>query len=152
MVRTEDELLMWFAAMDAIHLFEDERFATPEAMLENRGALSELVQGILIERDADEWISIFSAMEVPVRKIANVEEAVQDEQLRVNKMVVPPVDEDVDVPLIINHPIKISNIAQVGPKRAPDHGEHNEEILLGLGYTRDEIKSFRDKGVFGAEE
>ena len=115
--------------------------------MENRGALSELVQDILITRDADEWISIFEPMNVPVRKVADVEEAVKDEQVLINKMVVPPVDDDVDVPLIINHPIKISNVAQVGPKRAPELGEHSEEILESLGYTEVEIQGFRDKGV-----
>jgi crotonobetainyl-CoA:carnitine CoA-transferase CaiB-like acyl-CoA transferase len=147
MVRTEEELLMWFAAMDAIHLFEDDRFSTPEAMLENRSALSELVQDILVTKDADEWVSIFNEMAVPVRKVADVEEAVQDEQVLINKMVVPPVDDDVDIPLIVNHPIKISNVAQVGPKRAPELGEHSEEILDSLGYSDAEIQVFKDKGV-----
>ena len=115
--------------------------------MENRGALSELVQEILITRDADEWVSIFNEMEVPVRKVADVEEAVRDEQVLINKIVVPPVDDDVDVPLIINHPIKISNVAQVGPKRAPELGEHSEEILDSVGYTEAEIQALRDKGV-----
>lgn len=147
MVRTEEQLMMLFAAMDAMHLLQDERFSTMEAMLENRGALSDLVQEILITRDADEWLETFNSMEVPVRKVADVEEAVKDEQVLINKMVVPPVDDDMGVPLIINHPIKISNVAQVGPKRAPELGEHSEEILESLGYSEDQIKTLRDKGV-----
>lgn len=147
MVRTEEQLMMLFAAMDAIHLLQDERFSTMEAMFENRGALSDLVQEILITRDAEEWVSTFNSMEVPVRKVADVEEVIQDEQLLINKMVVPPVDDDVGVPLIINHPIKISNVAQVGPKRAPELGEHSEEILASLGYSEKQIKTLRDKGV-----
>lgn len=147
MVRTEEQFMMLFAAMDAIHLLQDERFSTMEAMFENRGALSDLVQEILITRDAEEWVSTFNSMEVPVRKVADVEEVIQDEQLLINKMVVPPVDDDVGVPLIINHPIKISNVAQVGPKRAPELGEHSEEILASLGYSEKQIKTLRDKGV-----
>lgn len=147
MVRTEEQFMMLFAAMDAIHLLQDERFSTMEGMLENRGALSDLVQEILITRDAEEWVSTFNSMEVPVRKVADVEEVIQDEQLLINKMVVPPVDDDVGVPLIINHPIKISNVAQVGPKRAPELGEHSEEILASLGYSEKQIKTLRDKGV-----
>jgi formyl-CoA transferase len=147
MVRTEEELMMWFAAMDAIHLFEDERFSTPEAMLENRGALSELVQDILLTKDADEWISIFNEMQVPIRKVATVEEAVQDEQALLNKMVVPPSDDEMDVPLILNHPIKVSNVEQVGPKRAPELGEHNAQILQSLGYSEADIQQLREQGA-----
>lgn len=147
MVRTEEQFMMLFAAMDAIHLLQDERFSTMEGMLENRGALSDLVQDVLITRDADEWISTFNSMEVPVRKVADVEEVIRDEQILINKMVVTPVDDDVGVPLIINHPIKISNVAQVGPKRAPELGEHSEQILDSLGYSKAEIQTLRDKGV-----
>ena len=51
MVRTEEEMFLILAALDAIHLLEDERFTTPEGMMEHRGALAELVQDILIHRD-----------------------------------------------------------------------------------------------------
>ena len=33
------------------------------------------------------------------------------------------------------------------PKKAPKLGENNEEILLQLGYTNDDIKSFKDRGI-----
>ena len=33
------------------------------------------------------------------------------------------------------------------PKKAPKLGENNEEILLQLGYTNDDIKSFKERGI-----
>ena len=65
----------------------------------------------------------------------------------VNDMVVQPADDEMDVPWIINHPVKVDNVAQVGPKRAPDLGEHSEEILHELGYAQKEIQRLRDDGV-----
>ena len=62
-------------------------------------------------------------------------------------MVVAPTDPDIDVPFIINHPIKISNLDQVGPKRAPELGEHTDEILQSLGYSHQQILALKDKGV-----
>ena len=32
-------------------------------------------------------------------------------------------------------------------KRAPKLGEHNTEILSGLGYTKDEIEAFKDDKI-----
>jgi len=147
MIRAEEDFLMLLAAMDLIHLLEDERFATPEAMLANGGVLSDLIQEVLVTKDADEWLAIFDSMNVPVRKVATIDEAIADEQLTINKMIVPPVDDDIDIPMIVNHPVKISNVAQVGPKRAPEMGEHTSQILQGLGYSDNEIQEFRNKGV-----
>jgi formyl-CoA transferase len=147
MIRAEEDFLMLLAAMDLIHLLEDERFATPEAMLANGGVLSDLIQEVLATKDADEWLTLFDSMNVPVRKVATIDEAITDEQLTINKMIVPPVDDDIGIPMIVNHPVKISNVAQVGPKRAPEMGEHTAEILTGLGYSDNEIQELRNKGA-----
>ena len=84
---------------------------------------------------------------VPIELVATVDEAVRNEQLIINKMVVAPSDPEIDVPFIVNHPIKVSNLDQVGPKRAPEPGEHNNEILQSLGYTPRQIAVLKDKGV-----
>jgi formyl-CoA transferase len=62
-------------------------------------------------------------------------------------MVVAPSDPEIDVPFIVNHPIKVSNLDRAGLKRAPELGEHNNEILQSLGYTPRQIAALKDKGV-----
>ena len=49
--------------------------------------------------------------------------------------------------MILNHPVKVQGVAQVGPKRAPDLGEHTDEILGELGFSASAIESLRDKGA-----
>ena len=58
-----------------------------------------------------------------------------------------PERDDVTVPLILNHPIQITSVPQVGPTRAPELGEHSEDILKALGYDDDVIASMKDSGV-----
>jgi len=58
-----------------------------------------------------------------------------------------PKREDVTVPLILNHPIQITSVPQVGPTRAPELGEHAEEILGELGYDDSVIAHMKDRGV-----
>lgn len=147
MIRTEAEVKSMLMALDAIYLLDDERFSTHEGRMQNRGALSDLLQEILLTRDSDEWLGIFTSTGVPAVRVATVEEAIGDEQVLVNGMAVPPTDSDIEVPLIVNHPINISNLAQVGPRRAPELGEHSRQILEELGYDSDAIQVLRERGV-----
>ena len=147
MIRSEGQFLQFLDSIDQLHFIKDERFTTPELWYENREQLSALIQNVLINREAAEWLAIFEAKMVPIELVATVDEAVRNEQLIINNMVVAPTDPDIDVPFIINHPIKISNLDQVGPKRAPELGEHTDEILQSLGYSHQQILALKDKGV-----
>lgn len=147
MVRNEELLGLLLAAMDALDLLNDERFADPDLMYENREALGLALQAIVAIKTSEEWMAIFDGFELPVNVVANVEETKTDQQILENRMAVVPDDEDVDVPLVINHPIKVTSVPQVGPKRAPDLGEQTDEILHAIGYDDAAIAALRAKSV-----
>jgi formyl-CoA transferase len=58
-----------------------------------------------------------------------------------------PESDDITVPLILNHPIQITSVPQVRPTRAPELGEHAEDILRELGYDDDDVARLKDRGV-----
>jgi formyl-CoA transferase len=147
MIRNEDLLGLLLAALDAVHLLVDERFATPELMFENREALGLELQAIVETKPKDEWMRLFESYDLPVNVVAIVEETKDDPQILENRMAVVPDDGDVEVPLVINHPIKVTSVPQVGPKRAPDLSEHADEILRELGYSDQDIAALRDAGI-----
>ncbi len=147
MVRNEELLSLALTAMDAVYLLADERFATVEARWENRKALGDEMQAMLERKTSDEWLAIFSGLEVPVNRVAIIEETVTDAQVLENAMAVVPADDDMDLPLIMNHPINITSVPQVGAKRAPNLGEHGKEVLGELGYDEGEIAALQERGV-----
>lgn len=138
------------ALMEAIGLGDmlgDPRFQTPESRLENGEALSHLVQGALLREDAEYWIHRFAEAGLNSGPVGIVEEIIDDPQVHLNGMVVPPVDGDMGMPYVINHPVKAAHLPQVGPKRAPDVGEHSDEVLEELGYTAEAISDLRSRGI-----
>ena len=149
MVRNEELLDLLLTAMDAVHLLADERFATPELMFEHREDFGNVLQAIVESKTKDEWLPLFESFGLPVNLVTIVEETINDRQIFENEMAVKPQADDIDTPLIINHPIKVSNIPQVGPRRAPELGEHADEILEELGYDKNRISALREKGALG---
>lgn len=147
MVRNTELLSLLLLAMDAAHILTEERFATPMLMWENRAEFGQLLQNIIALRDSDEWLQVFESFDVPVNRIAIVEEKATDIQALVNRIVVKPTDPEMGVPLLVNHPIKVTSVPQVEPKRPPRHGEHSEEILRELGYDDKAIHDMREGGV-----
>jgi crotonobetainyl-CoA:carnitine CoA-transferase CaiB-like acyl-CoA transferase len=47
----------------------------------------------------------------------------------------------------ISSPIKVHGVAKVPARRAPDLGEHNDEVLMELGFSSREIEGLRANGT-----
>lgn len=143
MIRSEDLQSLLFVALGAPELFTDPRFSSQELMFENRELLGLELQKIIEQNTAKHWVQTFDSFELPVNLVAMVEESKNDLQVLQNKMAIAPEDDRIKTPLIIDHPIKISNVPKVGPRCAPALGEHNEEILIELGFDAEEISELQ---------
>jgi formyl-CoA transferase len=147
MIRDTELLTMLLTALEVPDILVDERFATPMLMWENRVALGEEIQNIIAERSSDEWMQVFESMALPVNRVAIVEEMATDRQIMENRMAVRPDDPEMGVPLLVNHPVQVTSVPQVAPKRPPRRGEHSEEILRELGYDDEAISGLRQRDV-----
>ncbi len=147
MIRTQEEVEQLLGAVGLGGLLEDERFATPESRAAHGEVLVSLFQDLIRDRDSDEWMALFEREGINASRMSIVEELVDDEQVRVNAMVVPPAEPAVGMPHVINHPVNVDTVPRVGPKRAPDLGEHTDEILGDLGMDAARIARLRAQGV-----
>jgi len=49
--------------------------------------------------------------------------------------------------LVVSSPLKVHDVPKVPARRAPNLGEHNQELLKQLGFTGHEIDEFRAIGT-----
>jgi len=97
-------------------------------------------------RTRDEWVRAFEGKDVCLSPVLSVLEALSHPNTLARKMVLP-----VESPLggtdrQPGMPIKVDGVPET-PRRAPHLGEHDDEILAGLGYSTARIADLRAKGV-----
>ena len=92
------------------------------------------------------WKEVLDAARLPYGVIQSPEEAAADPQLRAADIVVP-IEGARDLDYTVNNPITLRGLARVPARRAPEHGEHNDEILADLGFGVDDIAQLREQKV-----
>jgi crotonobetainyl-CoA:carnitine CoA-transferase CaiB-like acyl-CoA transferase len=76
---------------------------------------------------------------------------INDPQLRENDIIVPLEGAGGNLKFTISSPIQVHDVAKVPAKRAPEIGEHNEEVLTQLGFDAKEIDGLRASGAIPAQ-
>ena len=95
----------------------------------------------------DNWISVLRKADMISTHVNTMLEASNDPNIKENNYITevwyPELNKNMKVH---GTPWKFSK-TPANIKRAPKLGEHNIEILSGLGYTEDEIESFKDDKI-----
>src|SRR5262245_26131569 len=89
----------------------------------------------------------FSGVRVTFGAVGGPEEVINDPQLRLNGIIVPLEGAGGKLTSTISSPIQMHGVTKVPAKRAPEIGEHNEEVLMELGFNAHEIAGLRASGA-----
>ena len=72
---------------------------------------------------------------------------INDPQLQENNIILPLEDAGGNLKSTISSLIQVHDVTKVPAKRAPEIGEHNEEVLKQLGFDAKEIDGLRASGA-----
>ena len=132
--------------MGAPRLADDARFATFEARMENRDALSAALKKLSRTRTTAEWLEALRG-EVPCAPVNTVAQAVLEDQVAEGEMVLEMHHPSLGTVRQIGSPIRVSGAtppARIGPAL----GEHTDQVLRDYaGAIDDEIAAWRKAGV-----
>ena len=126
-------------------LATDPLFADLAARHTNRAACAAELTAEFAKRTFDEWKALLARIDAPWAPVQAVEELLDDPQVIANGYL-GEVDEDglhYRLPAV---PVQFDG-RPPALRRAPEHGEHTESVLLELGYTWDQIAEFKDAGA-----
>jgi formyl-CoA transferase len=134
-------------AIGANHLLEDARFRTLADRSKNRKAMNEELNRVLVARTSAEWIEMLNKAGVPSGPILNVKQVFQDPQVQHLGLAQPVRHTERGEIRVQGLPAALSRTPGAIRKPAPVHGEHTDEILAEIGYSRDEITQLRRDGA-----
>jgi crotonobetainyl-CoA:carnitine CoA-transferase CaiB-like acyl-CoA transferase len=130
------------------HLVTDPRFATNGKRVENREALTALLNEIFLKRTTRDWVAALEAAGVPNGPINSLEQVFQEPQA-----VARGLRLEMEHPLagkisLIRSPMRFSETPIEHKIPPPLLGQHTEEILRGmLGRNDEEIARLRSDGA-----
>src|SRR5256886_13506121 len=143
LIVTPDKLATVAKAIGRSDLLTDTRFSDAEKLVQNMPQLTAILDEVFGSQPMTHWYEVFNGVHVTFGAVRGPQEVVKDPQLRVNEIVVPLEGAGGKLKSTISSPLQVHGVAKVPAKRAPEIGEHNEEILEQLGFNAAEIEGFR---------
>ena len=132
----------WVAVKDL--LAEDQRFAslfyTPAVKMQ----LFEILKEEFPKQTTAEWSARLTQAGARFAPVQDYAEAVIDPMVLANGYIQKATHPDLGDIDVVGSPIRLSDTPMTISARAPELGEHTEEILLELGYTWEDIASLRE--------
>jgi crotonobetainyl-CoA:carnitine CoA-transferase CaiB-like acyl-CoA transferase len=135
-------------ALGAPEWISDERSKTKSARSVHRDWLNAEIERRLHHESSDYWIERLNAAGVACGRINNVKQAFEEPQVQHLQMLKKVISNRLGEQELMRQPVTLTRTPSTIVRATPLRGEHSEEILLEIGYTRDGIAGMKAKGVF----
>lgn len=135
----------WTLLVEALgvpHLVSDTRFATMSARLENRDALTVILDGIFLQHTTEYWVEKLGGI-VPVAPVYDLGQALDNPRIA---DMVTAVDHAHGPLRVLSNPIKIDG-ARLPSRASPKLGADTDSVLDEAGFTTAEIAELRASGT-----
>ncbi len=133
--------------MGVEHLTDDPKFNTDEARHENREEIGRLLDEAFSRKTRAEWQQIFREARMRCDPCLTYEEVCAHPQLEANDMIYTTNHPSRGEVKMLGLPVKLKKTPGKPQGPSPQLGQHTEEILLGLGYSKEDIAELEAEKV-----
>jgi crotonobetainyl-CoA:carnitine CoA-transferase CaiB-like acyl-CoA transferase len=128
-------------------LLLDARFQSEATRNANAAALTAILDGVFTAEPLAHWQDALDHAHITYGVVRAPSDITTDPQLLANDIIVPLEGAGDRMTRTISSPLQIHDVAKVPARRAPELGEHTDELLEELGFTADDIDGLRVSGA-----
>ena len=128
-------------------LIGDPRFAEETTRARHAAQLTEILDKLFPSQPLAHWREVFDRARVTYGVVRNPWDVAKDPQALANEIIVPIEGGGEHLKQTVSNPLKVRGVSKVTAQRAPELGEHNDEVLKELGFSPEEIDDFRANGT-----
>ena len=128
-------------------LLTDARFADAAKLAANSAQLTAILDQLFATQSMAHWREVFDRAHVTFGVVRAPGEVITDPQLLENDILVPLEGAGGKLKRTISSPFSLHDVAKVSAKRAPELGEHDQEVLQELGFDAQGIDGLRASGT-----
>jgi crotonobetainyl-CoA:carnitine CoA-transferase CaiB-like acyl-CoA transferase len=128
-------------------LAQEQRFSSLMERSKYRKEINERLAEVFRTRPQEEWLYLLGKADIPCGPVNTIEDLLNDSYITSRQLIVSQDHPQLGNIWQIAFPVKFFLDQPQITRPAPSLGEHNQEILLSLGYKEEEIKIFKDERV-----
>jgi len=130
------------------HIYNDSRFQKAQGRSEHKDYLLGVIEPILMQRTAEQWLTELLALKVPCGPINTIDQVFADSVVQQRNMIVETNHNQYGVARSPGNPMKVDGIRDGVATAAPLPGENTTDILQSiLSLNESQIRSLREEGV-----
>jgi len=141
----------WEAVAEVIgapELLTDPRFRERDERRKNRNALTPLLEEKLRKKPTAFWAGALNARDVPSGDILSLKAALAQPQVEHRQVLHEvKVDDEIGEVKIFGLTARLSKTPGAITSPPPRLGAHTEEVLVGLGYSREDVAALKERGI-----
>jgi succinate---hydroxymethylglutarate CoA-transferase len=130
-------------------LLDDERFATNAQRVENRLLMDDILDAKFKAKSSEEWLKVLDGSGLAFGSVNTIQKAFEHPQTQARDMVQPMEWAAVQSGLwqSIGPPVKFEKTKAAIDSRPPLLGEHTEEILGEIDYSKGKIEDLQQRNI-----
>jgi len=117
--------------------------------LDKQQAVKAEIKKAIASRTFEDWLAVFAEIDVCVEPVLTASEMVEHPQTKARQMIVDVPKPDGTTQRQVGSPLKFSKSQPVYKHIGAALGQHTDEVLAEIGYSKAKIGQLQATGVFG---